>query len=81
MKTREILAPESNVGKLVKLEIVGSLSGLALGSVGRISSVLDRFISVRFLIAVYLSANAFRRLASETRSVTTRNPYGSLTRQ
>ena len=59
MKTTEIWAPESNFGKLMKLGIAGSLPGLALLSVGRISSVLDRFISVCFLIAVYLFANAF----------------------
>jgi hypothetical protein len=55
----ETWAPKSNFGKLVKLAIAGSLSGLALDSVGRISSILARFISVCFLIAVYLSANAF----------------------
>ena len=51
--------PKSNLGKLLWLSIVGSLSGLAPDSVGRISSVPDRFISVCFLIAVYLFANAF----------------------
>lgn len=55
METR---VPKSSFGKLVRLRIVGSLSGLAVDSVGRISSVPDRFISVCFLIAVYLSANA-----------------------
>ena len=59
MKATETWAFKSNIEKLVRLWIVGSLSGLAVDSVSRISSVPDRFISVCFLIAFYLSANAF----------------------